>query len=217
VPGYGVPAGELLFSAPLPALERRGWQGAWLGLRQVQHHPHQAGGLAWFAAEIQRCGQRLHRQVAFQHVAVHALQLAALGPAHQAAHQVAAQAHAVDVVADQDREFAGAAVVVHRDPCHRADQGFARGQRLGGDQREFAAGVRAGQAFGLLAPKLLHRVQEALADFVRLQQAKPARHGTFGADRADQDLRHWLRRTFVPRGMRLRRPFQDHRPIDVKM
>src|SRR3546814_4665160 len=49
-------------------------------------------------------GQRQHRLVAFQHVAVHAFELLAPGPAHQAAHQVPARAHAGDVAADQDRE-----------------------------------------------------------------------------------------------------------------
>ncbi len=168
----------------------QGWRGARLRLRQVQHHPHQPGRMAGFPVEIQRGRQCLHRQVALQHVAVDALQLAALGPAHQPPHQVAAQAHAVDVVADQDREFAGAAVIVHHDPCHRADQRLARRQRFGGHQREFAAGVGSGQAFGLLGAELLHRVQEAHAHFVRLQQGEAGtqRHRVLGADRADQDV-----------------------------
>ena len=101
-----------------------------------------------------------------------------------------AQSHPVDVVADQDREFGVAAVVVNGDAGDRADQGFAGRQRFGGDQGELAARVGTGQAFGLLHAQFLHRMQEALANLIRLQQheGRAQRHGVLGADRADQHL-----------------------------
>ena len=61
----------------------------------------------------------------------------------------------------------------------------------GGD--EFRADLQPqqiGQALGEVGAELLHRVQEALADFVGLQQGEAGaqRAGVFRADRADQDL-----------------------------
>ena len=116
---------------------------------------------------------------------------------------MAAQAHAVDVVADQDCEFAGVAVVVDRDPRHRTHQGFARRQGFRHHQREFAAGVGAGQALGLFGAHFLHREQEALAHFLRLQQAETGaqRHRVLGTDGTDQDVAAIGQADmFVPRG-----------------
>ena len=53
-----------------------------------------------------------------------------------------AQAHAGEVVADEDREFRVAGAGIDGRARDRADQGFARRQRFRGDQREFAVRVR---------------------------------------------------------------------------
>ena len=133
----------------LPGGSGSGGDCARLGRRQVEHHAHQAGGIGRLAVEPERLCQLLHRQVAFQNVAVDALDLAPLGPAHQPPHQVAAQPHAVDVMADQDRELGVAAVVVDHDPGDRAHQRLARRQGFGRDQGEFPARIGPGQAVGL--------------------------------------------------------------------
>ena len=171
---------------------------------QVEHDADEARLLRRFATEAQRLREREHRLVVFEHVAVQAFELAALRPAHEAAHQVTAQAQAGDVMADEDREFGFAARVGDRRARDGADERFAGRQGLGRDEREFALGVGARQSLSAISGV---SSRTACRKRCRISsgssRAKPWRSGSASAGRIGRmsTSRPLLSRMlFVPRG-----------------
>src|SRR5690606_35482499 len=78
-----------------------------------------------------------------------------------------------------------------------------RRQLFGRNQGEFGLGVEPGEALDRLLRQLTHRVQEALAYLLRLQESKTGaqRLGILGADGADQHVPPVGQAlTFMPRG-----------------
>ena len=121
---------------------------------------------------------------------------------------MAAQALAGDEVAHQDGELGVARARHQRRARDRADQRFAGGQRLGGDQGELGVGVGMGQALRHFRRQLLQGVEEPVADLFRSQQAEGALDGAgiFRADRADQQFTPaGQAEVFMPRRQAFRR------------